>query len=183
MSNVGTFNSVTEVSLFTPAVVPTPTATPMGVVTVWPEAEAGAPTSPLQVVADATASGGQYVTVAAGNLSTAAPPATGRMTFSFFSTDGGMFYVWGRVIAPTTSDDSFWVQMDSGPWVNWNEIGLGSAWHWEQVHDTANGNTPVTWSLNPGSHTLTLAYREDGTQIDRVLITNQVNLVPSGVGP
>jgi len=189
-SNVGTFNSVTEVSLFAPSsasptATPTPTSTPTpaGFAYLWLEAESATLTAPMQTAADTAASGGRYLQVAAGNTSTGTPPASGRATFTFQVVDSGTFKAWGRVIAPTTGDDSFWVQMDGAAWVNWNEITLGSAWHWDDVHDAPAGGNPVSWFLSPGVHTLTIAYREDGTKLDRLLLTNDPAMVPSGVGP
>lgn len=37
----------------------------------------------------------------------------------------------------------------------------------------------VTVDLAAGAHTVTFAYREDGTQLDRVLITSDPTLVPT----
>jgi hypothetical protein len=40
----------------------------------------------------------------------------------------------------------------------------------------------VTFNLTGGSHTLTIAYREDGAKLDKVLVTNDSGFVPSGAG-
>jgi hypothetical protein len=37
----------------------------------------------------------------------------------------------------------------------------------------------VLVSLSPGAHTTSVAYREDGARLDRVLITNDLALVPT----
>ena len=122
------------------------------------------------------------MTVAAGNNTQAAPPATGHAVFSFSVPAAGTYKVWARVIDPTNGDDSFWVRMDSGSWINWNEIPIGAAWHWDDVHNASAGNALVTFNLAAGSHTLTIAYREDGARLDKVLITNDSAYVPSGAG-
>ena len=168
----------------TPTVTPTPTPTPTpgGNAYVWAEVESAAITAPMGVQSDAAASGGQYVTVAAGNNTQAAAPATGHAVITFTVPTSGTYKVWGRVIAATTGDDSFWVRMDSGSWTNWNEIALGSTWHWDEVHNAAAGNAVMSYTLSAGTHTLTIAYREDGTRIDRVLITNDPAFVPTGTG-
>ncbi len=44
---------------------------------IWVEAESGSITSPMQVLADAAASGGSYIAVAGGNNSNSSPPTTG----------------------------------------------------------------------------------------------------------
>jgi hypothetical protein len=137
----------------------------------------------MQTRADATASAGRYLTVAPDNDSKGSPPATGHATIPFSVPVSGSYKVWGRVIAPTDDDDSFWVRVDGGRWIKWNEIPLGSTWHWAPVHDSDAGDGVVVFSLSAGSHTLTVAYREDGTRIDRLLITNQASFTPSGTGP
>ena len=137
----------------------------------------------MQAPSDATASGGAGVEVAAGHNSQAAPPASGQAALTFSVPVPGTYKVWGRVGAPTNADDSFWVRMDAGAWVNWNNITPGAAWHWDDVHDAANGNVAMTYTLAAGTHTLTFAYREDGTRLDRVLITNVLSFTPMGPGP
>ncbi len=87
------------------------------------------------------------------------------------------------MIAPTVEDDSFWVRMDGGSWIRWNEVALGSSWHWDEAHNSDAGDAVVTFNLAAGSHTLTFAYREDGARLDRLLITNDTTFIPSGVGP
>jgi hypothetical protein len=135
----------------------------------------------MQTVADGTASGGFYVQVAAGNNSQSAAPSTGHAVFSFSVPAAGTYKVWGRVSVATNGDDSFWVRMDGGSWTNWNEISIATAWHWDDVHDTNASNAVKTYALAAGVHTLTIAYREDGTKLDKVIITNDLVSVPSGM--
>src|SRR5207245_1932911 len=45
------------------------------------------------------------------------------------------------------------------------------------------GNPTRYYNLAAGAHTLVVAYREDGAKIDRLLITNDNNYVPMGMGP
>jgi hypothetical protein len=72
--------------------------------------------------------------------------------------------------------------VDNGAWTNWNNIPVGAGWHWDDVHNGAAGNALVTYPLGAGSHTLTIAYREDGARLDKVLITNDAAFAPSGAG-
>jgi regulation of enolase protein 1 (concanavalin A-like superfamily) len=154
-------------------------APPAGPLALYLESENGTSTSPLQTLTDSTASNGLYVQVTPGNNSGSAVPTGGHATFPFIVTTAGDHKVWGRVIAPTTSDDSFWVRVDTQPWVQWNNIVNGTGWHWDVVHNSAAGDAVVLFNLAAGSHTLEIAYREDGTKLDRLLITNQLGLVPS----
>ena len=88
----------------------------------WLEAESGSLTSPMQVRSDGAASGGQYIEVASGNNSTGSVPSNGHATYSFSVPSTGTYKVWGRVIATSYGNDSFWVRMDSGIWARWNGI-------------------------------------------------------------
>jgi hypothetical protein len=150
---------------------------------IWVEAESAIVTAPMQVLSDANASGGRYVTVAAGNNSKTGPPGSGHATVEFGVPSAGTYKVWARVIAPSVEDDSFWIRMDGGSWIKWNEVSPGSSWHWDEVHNSDAGDAVVRFNLAAGSHALTIAYREDGARLDRLLITNDITFIPGGVGP
>jgi len=194
------WNSVVEISLWqggaspeptptptsapTPTPMPVPTATPTptsgGPVYLWLEAESGTISAPMQSGVDTAASGGAFIQVAAGNNSQTAPPVSGQALLTFDVVTAGRYKIWGRVIDATNGDDSFWVRIDDGMWTDWNNIPIGAAWHWDDVH---NATAAVTYTLATGSHTLTIAYREDGARLDRLLVTNDLAFVPAGTGP
>ncbi|HEX3695696.1 MAG TPA: hypothetical protein VH374_09930 [Polyangia bacterium] len=148
----------------------------------WREAESARLTPPVQIASDGNAVGGKYVTVAAGNNSPTSAPTMGRATFPFTLAAAGTFKIWGRVIAPTTNDDSFWLIVDGGTPIMWNDIAPGSAWHWTSAHDSGHSNQLVQLGLAAGDHLLQVAYREDGAKLDRLLITNDNAFTPSGAG-
>ncbi|MEV6848964.1 glycosyl hydrolase family 28 protein [Actinoplanes sp. NPDC051411] len=155
------------------------TTPPPTTVTVTAEAESGMLTSPMQVQSDAAASGGHYVTVAAGNNSKTSAPSNGSTVIPFTVGSAGTYKLWGRVIAPTDEDDSFWVRLDNGAWTDWNDIAAGSSWHWANVTDDTDSDATVLAGLTAGAHTISFAYREDGAKLDRVLITDDLTLVPT----
>ncbi|MCU7727100.1 glycosyl hydrolase family 28 protein [Actinoplanes sp. KI2] len=154
--------------------------TPPTTVTVTAEAESGTVTAPMQVETDSSASGGQDVTVAAGNNSKPSAPSNGSTVVPFTVSAAGTYKLWGRVIAPTDDDDSFWVRVDNEPWTDWNDIPTGSSWHWAAVTDDTRGDAVLLPDLAAGAHTITYAYREDGARLDRVLITNDLTSTPTG---
>jgi hypothetical protein len=142
---------------------------------VWLEAECGTVGSLWNVNSSGSASNGQYVTIQSGNNSTGSAPTNtnGHINIPFSVSQSGTYVVWARVIAPNGNDDSFWIRMDGGTWINWNNIAPGStSWTWDDVQ---------SFSLSSGSHTLTIAYREDGAQLDKIYITNSGS-TPSGAG-
>jgi hypothetical protein len=156
-------------------------APPAGTARIYIEAEDGTLSSPLRLDADPTASNARYWQVTPGTSSNSAVPTGGRALYPFAVTSAGTYKVWGRFLAPSTSDDSVWVRMDgAATWTQWNNIANGSTtWRWDPVHDTLAADAPVTYNLAAGSHTLEIAYREDGTKVDRLLITNDLAANPN----
>ncbi len=150
---------------------------------IWLEAECGTVGSLWNTNTDANASNGEYVTIQPGNNSTGSAPSseTGQIAFPFSVSESGNYIVWGRIIAPTPDDDSYWIRMDGGSWVMWNSIASGSSWHWDEVHDSNNGSVIMSYNLSAGSHTLDVGYREDGTLLDKIYITNSGS-TPVGEG-
>ncbi len=148
---------------------------------IWLEAECGNTGSSWNTNSDGNASNDSYVTINSGNSYDNAPESNGQISYNFNVSNSGNYNVWARVIAPNADDDSFWVRMDSGSWVKWNNIAIGSSWHWDQVHNADNGNQVVSFNLSSGNHTLTIGYREDGTYLDKLYLTNS-GATPSGEG-
>ena len=155
---------------------------PPGSVLKWLEAERGTITAPMRVRASSTASAGAGIQAAAGSNSVAAPPNRGRARYSFQVGASGRYRIWGRAIAPTAQDDSFWIRVDGGPWRVWHGISLGSRWHWVDLETAAGSRLPLLADLAAGGHVLELAYREDGARLDRLLITDALGYTPGGLG-
>jgi len=149
--------------------------------TVTIEAEDGSMGRWWKVKSDGDASGGKYITIRSGKNSTGRVPTSGRgkARYSFTVQEAGSYKLWGRVIAPNGNDDSFWVRIDGGDWVRWNDIPQGANWAWDDVHDADKGNAPLEAWLEAGDHTLELRYREDGTKLDKWLLTNDLTLNPN----
>ena len=163
--------------------------------TIAMEAESPATISNPLLIKDAfagsatPASAGRYLEVQAGNNNNASSttpaldPNTGQVPgqacYSFFIFDSGNYKVWARVIAPTTGDDSFWVKMDNGAWINWNNIKPGSAWHWDFVHTSGAPTQPINFSFaEQTAHVLCVAHREDGAKLDALLVTDDFTIDP-----
>ena len=56
-------------------------------------------------------------------------------------------------------------------------------WQWDDVHDTAMAEMTVTFMLSQGMHTLSVTYREQNAALDKLVITSNPNLMPTGMGP
>ena len=145
-----------------------------GIESFWFEAERF-PTvgSRFNIVSDAAASNGKYITVQAGvqSLSAAPTDSAGLITIPFTVTKDSTYYVFGRVNCPTYDDDSFWAKVDDSSFVNCNGLKT-SGWEWMKL---------IGYPLTKGRHTLTIGYREDGACLDKLCITNYM-VAPTGMG-
>ncbi|MEM9544650.1 MAG: Ig-like domain-containing protein [Bacteroidota bacterium] len=151
----------------------------------WLEAECATIGANWNTIADATASNGFHLTIQSGNNSLGSPP-TGvddRIRFDVNITTAGIYNIFARVQAPSTGDDSFWVRVNEGTWYRWNELSsfASSSWEWGQVWDWDNSNTPLSFNLITGANTIDFAYREDGTLLDKIVVTT-ASIPPSGEG-
>jgi len=153
--------------------------------TFWLEAESvrekisGPIATPMLIKDDAAASYGSYIEVAAGyNTQASMNAVEGHASYRFTVEAAGTFRIWARVIAPTDGDDSFWVKMNNGTPIKWNGIPLGSSWHWTQVK-AEGAPAPAQFALAEGEHTLQIGYREDGTRLDVLVVTDDPTYDPT----
>lgn len=149
---------------------------------VWLEAEDGKRGTAFEVEHAPHASGWRAVAARPAEAHRDAPPPSGHATYSFTVPRGGAYRLWGRVTAPSSGSDSFWLRMDDGPWIRWNDIRKGTGWLWDEVHDADEQNAPVSFDLAPGEHRLTLASREPDVTLDRLLLTASATYRPRGTG-
>lgn len=85
-------------------------------------------------------------------------------------TNGGQFYVWLLSNGVNDDDNSFRLQVDSAAPA---DILLHNTNTWQWRRATA------TVALSNGSHVLRLLDREDGTKVDRILLTKSATFDPS----
>lgn len=160
---------------------PSTTAGPSTTTTAAPSTTSAAPTTTTtaapqvlqQSASSATASGsfssdgngGYGVSNSGGNNWDGPDDTSSKITFTFTVAVEGTYKIKGSVKAPNGSDDSFWVQVDGGPsdgflW----DVGNSSSYSDDYVAHRY-GDDPVTVTLGPGEHTVTLSLREDGTYV------------------
>ena len=111
---------------------------------------------------------------------------TGTASYVFTITTAGTYYLWGRVLAPTTALDSFYVAMDTGAEDVYDaaEGTWSTGWQWTRLNGRNGTSTPLTlnprsFSLSAGTHTLKIRGRERGTELDRVFMTNDAAAIPA----
>lgn len=142
----------------------------------WLEAECGSVGSNWQTEDDSQASNGKYLVYLDGNSHLGAPTnSADHVVFSIDVADPGEYSLVARVKAPNSSDDSFWVRVNDGEWQTWSGGVLSSSWSWKKIMGK-------NYNLRAGTNTITFAYREDGTQLDKVAVQSSSVKLPSGTG-
>jgi hypothetical protein len=97
----------------------------------------------------------------------------------------GTYYLWGRIQAPTPSDDSFFVRVrqdgrDALPRTDWH-TGVHTDWEWTQFVTGADRVArPI--ELAAGVALLEFHCREDGTRLDALSLADspKASLPPTG---
>ena len=147
------------------------------------EAECGFKGSSWSIISDPTASNGLYVTPVVGLNSAGSAPADtlDYLTYVVEIDTAGDYELFGRIIAPNGADDSFWVRANGGTWYRWNGLSIATTWTWRQVWDSDNSDALVSFTLPLGTNRIDIAYREDGTQLDKLFLTLDES-IPSGIG-
>jgi len=128
-------------------------------------------------------SGGQFIEVRSGNNSPGNVPEDGYAVYQFSVDKAGTYKIWGRVRIDMADEDAFRVKMDEDAWVKWKGIEVGCKWHWDEVHENRNNNQVMTYDLTAGSHTLVFTYCMDQTRPDKLLITKDLDYIPTEKGP
>jgi hypothetical protein len=134
------------------------------------EAEDGTMGGPMERAADNNASSGMYVYVPNGS------GTGGYSAYTFEVTKSGKYIIWGRILAPSGKDDSFFVSVDGGSDSTW-DITRSTKWVWDKVSHR-DGADPVVYNLSVGKHTLLIKQREDGSKLDEFIITDNLNFKP-----
>ncbi len=139
----------------------------------WLEAECGSVGRAWFIGADSAASNNAYIEPKIGENYTISAPADPiyYVSYEIDVDTAGDYRFFGRVWAPNSNDDSFWVRANGGTWIRWNDLGNNSAWLWRELWNSDAGNTPTTLSLTLGINVIDIAIREDGTRLDKIFIT------------
>ena len=143
---------------------------------IWLEAECGIVGSNWQIEQNTESSNGEFVVYPAGKSLSSAPSSTAdHILYSFEVSKTGSYYLSARISAPTAENNSLWVKIDNRNWIRWWEgIVVGQSFTW-------NAAPGGSIALEAGTHTLSVAYRESGTQLDKLLLSPSDQL-PSGTG-
>ena len=152
---------------------------------IWVEPEKGEVDAPMQRDTDGTASNESFVWTPESNGN---PDGKGTVLVRFEVKHADFYTIWGRVLAPSQSDNSFFVSVDGQEEILWDVWGpdkgnTAKAWWWVPMRDRIKPETDsLKLFLEPGIHALRVRSREAGTRLDRILVTNDDSFVPEGWG-
>ncbi|MFK7920565.1 MAG: PKD domain-containing protein [Bacteroidia bacterium] len=143
----------------------------------------GASATTWQIYNDAAASGG---------VALRAEPNTGvwtglnlngpRLDYDILFDVPGQYYVYVRASAASGSDDSFHAGLNGNSVTNQSGTGMGVNGPWDWSERANNYEVVVINVPSTGKHTFNLWMREDGTQVDKIVI-KAASATPSGNGP
>lgn len=151
-----------------PTSPPSPNIILTGATPVLWEAEDSSTTisSPMIIANDATASGGKYIYVPNGGGN------NGSVTYPINAASSpGNYCLWGLSKWANTDDNSFNIQVDSGTTTTLTDYNYPptTLWHWVKL--------PATFNLT-GQHTLKVLQREDGSMLDKIVLTTNCSYNP-----
>lgn len=136
---------------------------------------------------------------ASGNRSMLASPNTGtnnstnyaanspRLDHEVSFVTAGTHYVWVRGLGRNLGGDSVHIGLDGVDLLSARRVDDFelNTFDWSGDIQVAPGQLQRTTIdvVTPGSHTLNVWMREDGFQVDKLLLTTDPDFVPTGVGP
>jgi hypothetical protein len=143
-----------------------------------PDTSSGGYASPMTSVAGFSGSG--YLR-SNGNVTAANYNNTSadHATYQFTTKLPANYVVWFRVNTNNSADDdSLFFQLDAATfpiWITLNNLPGASGWRWVAVQT-------AVFPLGAGTHTLEIANRENGINIDKIAILPEGQAAPSGAG-
>ena len=109
---------------------------------------------------------------------------SGKATYSFSVPVAGNYYLWARVKGTSGQHNSFWFSFDDeAETVKHLETAhFDNTWHWEEVKPDEEGSSADNeYQLTTGNHTLTFGGRETNSGLDKILLTNDPDFVPTAI--
>ena len=144
----------------------------------WLEAECAEVGTAWSTETSPTAANGTYVVFRQGNSMVEAPAdlAANQVRFLVQVPTATPYELFARIDAPTNRDDSYYVRLNDGPWFKWNSgIEQGDGFRWNRL--------PQALDFRAGDNAIDIAYREDGTRLDKLFLSPVANYnVPHGMG-
>ena len=148
---------------------------------IWLEAECANIGYLWNQITDENVSNGKYVVAPDGeNFQEAPENEYSRISFNFTAAEG-TYNLFALVDAPTGANDSFYVRVNNGTWINWNGFSNINGFTWNQLRNSNEAEAFVKINLETGYNTVEFAHRESGVALDKIYLTKSNN-IPNGQG-
>ncbi len=132
------------------------------------EAEDASLTSPLRIIPDATASGGECLVYDSGPHSQSEVPDSGHVVFPLNIDEEGFYVIYIRLKAFDRNNNSFYVRVDT---FDWQIISAPDTVWSEETKESPHSFTGITeYPFFPGEHTVELAYRQPDVKLDYIRV-------------
>ena len=95
----------------------------------------------------------------------------------------GIHYVWVRMYASGGNHDSCHAGIDNQENLTANRIEVPEVSQWTWTNTTMELTTATITIDTTGLHKVNIWMREDGSRVDKILLTPDANYVPTGAGP
>jgi hypothetical protein len=109
------------------------------------------------------------------------PTTAPRLDYRVLFVKTGVHYVWARGHGPSGGDDSVHLGLDGKEVPSATGVTIGGKWAWTRKNLT-NATSKIEIAT-AGVHTINLWAREDGTIVDRILLTTNDKYAPKDAGP
>ncbi len=120
------------------------------------------------------------------------PGAIATLHYKTYFNTPGRYYIWLRIYSSNSEDDAVHVGFD-GEWpetsIRWRST-INDKWGWSKKRRYPPSNPPKHGSLiayievdKAGEKDLQISMREDGAELDKILLTLDENYTPEGQGP
>ena len=103
------------------------------------------------------------------------------MTYDVDFSTTGIYYVWARVFAPGAVDNTFHMGDNGNSTAIKMEVLNYGTWEWTNLN--TKGNVVSVNITSAGVQPINVWMREDGLYIDKIVLTQDINFVPTGLGP
>ncbi|MEO1529412.1 MAG: Ig-like domain-containing protein, partial [Planctomycetota bacterium] len=137
-----------------------------------------------QHITDPGQSGGAFLRSTPDNGANTGDSTSGpRRDYTVQFTEPGTYYVWTRLRGPHSGSNSVHVGIDGQP-ATYGKFGLSEDdgdWNWEnEVHNRPGEDRVAIEVSEAGIRTISIWMREDGTEVDALLLTRDSAFIPSG---
>ena len=143
-------------------------------ITYFKEAESANPLGTAWNIGNSgKAIGGEYIESSLSSIETP-PDDSGYAIFNFNIEESDEYEIWGKVQALSENTDAFWVKVNDGEFMKWDNLESNAfLWYWVEFHSTVGEmDRGQSYFLEAGQHTVTIAYNEANTKIDRIAISS-----------